>query len=133
MTCLYLSIVSTNYTWKRSHELLVFNRTNYVCLRDLHYLRLRFLDWDNAIAIDCFLPRPSFINIDIFFPMFFFPYFKGIYSPVIIYVGKGRHLPTIPSIKYRTKWQRISHWFNWYISCIIIHILLLLSLKLMFL
>jgi hypothetical protein len=44
------------------------------------------------------LPRPSFINIDIFLPMFFFPYFKGILTPsYITWVREGTYPQSLVS------------------------------------
>jgi hypothetical protein len=77
MTALNLGIVSTNYTWKRSYELLMLNRMNYICLPNLHYLYFfafffAVLATDNAIATDCDCDLPRFISLLIFLLIDFF-------------------------------------------------------------
>ena len=79
MTALNLGIVSTNYTWKRSYELLMLNRMNYVCLPNFHYLYFfafffAVLANDNAIATDWLLDLPDLSSLRIFFEMLFCEY-----------------------------------------------------------
>ena len=71
MTTLNFGIVATYHAWKRSYELLMLNRMNYVCLPNLHYLYFfafffAVLATDKAIATDCACDLPRFISRLIF-------------------------------------------------------------------
>jgi hypothetical protein len=56
-------------------------------------------------------------------PMFFLPYFKGILTPsYITWVREGTYPQSLVS-NIEQNGNTLSHWFNWYISYIILWII----------